>query len=85
MRKEKEELRQTKNKKMIEGIHYYIEVDGKWVFTETHHKDRGYCCGNACRHCPFKYEAVPEPIRTRLLLNKELGEIKSTHAIHSKD
>ena len=85
MRKEKEALRQTKIKKVIEGIQYYIDVDGKWVFTEVHHKERGYCCGNACRHCPFNYEAVPEPVRTRLLVLKELSEIKSNHGLHSKD
>ena len=85
MRKEKEALRQTKIKKVIEGIQYYIDVDGKWVFTEVHHKERGYWCGNACRHCPFNYEAVPEPVRTRLLLLKELSEIKSNHGLHSKD
>ena len=70
---------------MTEGIQYYLNLDGKWVFTETYHKERGYCCGNACRHCPFKYEAVPEPVRTRLLLIKELSTIKSPDAVHGED
>ena len=70
---------------MIEGIQYYKDLDGKWVFTAAYHKERGYCCGNACRHCPYQYEAVPEPVKTRLLLIKELSKIKSPHAIHSKD
>jgi len=34
------------------GIHYYLE-NGKVVFTERFHLDRGYCCGNKCRHCPY--------------------------------
>jgi hypothetical protein len=85
MRKEKEVLMQKKIKKMIEGRQYYIDVDGKYVFTELYHKERGYCCGNACRHCPYQYEAVPEPVRTRLQLIKELSKIKSPNAIHSKD
>ena len=85
MRKEKEVLMQKKIKKMIEGRQYYIDVDGKYVFTELYHKERGYCCGNACRHCPYQYEAVPEPVRTRLQLIKALSKIKSPNAIHSKD
>jgi uncharacterized protein (TIGR00290 family) len=24
------------------------------VFTEAYHLKRGYCCGNGCRHCPYK-------------------------------
>ncbi|MCG9881787.1 MAG: DUF5522 domain-containing protein [Bacteroidia bacterium] len=24
------------------------------VFTEAFHLQRGYCCGNGCRHCPYK-------------------------------
>jgi hypothetical protein len=70
---------------MIEGIQYYKDPDGKWVFTAAYHKERGYCCGNACRHCPYQYEAVPEPVKTRLLLIKELSKIKSPNAIHGKD
>ncbi len=36
-----------------EGIHYYINEQGYWVFTEAYHKLRGYCCGNGCKHCPY--------------------------------
>jgi hypothetical protein len=39
-------------------VDYYIE-NGRWVFTETYHRKRGYCCGNACRHCPYEHVAVP--------------------------
>jgi len=85
MRKGKEALRPTKIKQMIEGVQYYIDVDGKYVFTELYHKQRGYCCANACRHCPYQYDAVPEPVRTRLLHIKELSKIKSPNAIHGKD
>lgn len=31
---------------------YYLE-NGKVVFTEKFHKERGHCCGNNCRHCPY--------------------------------
>ena len=33
--------------------HYYYNEQGLFVFTEEYHKDRGYCCGNGCKHCPF--------------------------------
>jgi hypothetical protein len=51
----------------IEGIHYYINEDGLVVFTEKYHLERGYCCGNGCKHCPFQYENVPEPKKSWLL------------------
>mgnify|MGYP000173785525 FL=1 len=31
---------------------FYIE-DGKYVFTKEFHLERGSCCGNGCRHCPY--------------------------------
>ena len=53
---------------MIKDVDYYIDPSGKCVFTAAYHKARGYCCGQACRHCPYDYEAVPEPIKTRAQL-----------------
>ncbi len=38
---------------LVEGIDYYIE-NGLWVFTEWYHLKKNYCCGNDCRHCPYK-------------------------------
>ncbi|MCD2424554.1 DUF5522 domain-containing protein [Niabella pedocola] len=37
------------------------------VLTEQYHLQRGYCCSNGCRHCPYNYENVPEPKKTQLL------------------
>ena len=54
-----------------EGIDYYFNEDGYLVFTEQYLLDRGYCCGNGCRNCPYAYENVPEPERTSLLLKKK--------------
>jgi 2-iminoacetate synthase ThiH len=34
--------------------HYYINEDGKVVFTKEYHLNRGYCCGSGCKHCPFE-------------------------------
>ncbi|MCU0337168.1 MAG: DUF5522 domain-containing protein [Sediminibacterium sp.] len=40
------------------------------VFTEAYHLSKGFCCGNGCKHCPFEYEAVPEPRKSLLLQHK---------------
>lgn len=40
------------NPKLIEGIHYYME-GALMVFTEKYHIEKGYCCKNNCRHCPY--------------------------------
>jgi hypothetical protein len=32
---------------------------GLLVFTAAYHLKRGYCCGSACRHCPFDHANVP--------------------------
>lgn len=52
---------------LIEGEDYYVNEEGKMVLTEKYHLQRGYCCSNGCRHCPYAYENVPEPKRTQLL------------------
>lgn len=39
--------------RLVEGVDYYLE-QGLWVFTEWHHRKRGRCCGNGCRHCPWR-------------------------------
>jgi len=55
-------------KPWIEGEDYYVNGDGLVILTEKYLRERGYCCGNGCKHCPFEYENVPEPKRTELLL-----------------
>ena len=54
-------------KALKEGIDFYYTEDGYTVFTEKYHLDKGFCCGNGCRHCPYSYVNVPEPQRTELL------------------
>ncbi|MBK9256937.1 MAG: hypothetical protein IPM42_15755 [Saprospiraceae bacterium] len=36
----------------IQSEYYYLE-DGFVVFTARFLSERGYCCGNGCRHCPY--------------------------------
>lgn len=45
---------------------YYLE-NGRVVFTPKYHIDRGYCCGNGCRHCPYH----PKYIKDNKQLKKE--------------
>jgi hypothetical protein len=41
------------NPPLIENIDYYVE-NGLFVFTAHYLKKRGKCCGNGCRHCPYR-------------------------------
>jgi len=38
---------------------YYTDKNGMLVFTEKYHLERGYCCHNGCRHCPYGSSTVP--------------------------
>jgi len=46
---------QNTNDTLLEGVHYFINKDGKWVFTETYHLNRGYCCKSGCVNCPYGF------------------------------
>lgn len=63
-------------KELIEGIDYYINAEGYVVLTEKYHRDKGSCCGNGCKHCPYQYENVPEPRRASLLTTHNNKRIK---------
>jgi hypothetical protein len=32
---------------------YVDPASGWWVFSAAHLLDRGHCCENGCRHCPY--------------------------------
>jgi hypothetical protein len=55
------------NNNLVDGEDYYFNEDGYIVLTEKYHLNKGFCCGNGCKHCPYNYEAVPEPKRSNLL------------------
>jgi hypothetical protein len=40
-------------KDFVENKQYYLE-NGAVVFTALFHLERGTCCGNKCRHCPYE-------------------------------
>ena len=43
---------------LVEGVDFYFE-DDLMVLTKKYLLERGYCCGNKCRHCPYGHENVP--------------------------
>jgi hypothetical protein len=52
-------------KEFIEGVHYYLQ-NGMVIMTEKYHKQRGFCCGNGCKHCCYE----PKHIKN----NKKLSD-----------
>lgn len=50
-----------------EGKDYYYNEEGLMVLTAAFLRKRGYCCGKACKHCPYNWERVPSALRTHLL------------------
>ncbi|MEP6946283.1 MAG: DUF5522 domain-containing protein [Acidobacteriota bacterium] len=38
--------------RFVEGVDYYFE-HGLMVMTAHYLTQRGYCCHNDCRHCPY--------------------------------
>lgn len=59
------------NKELVESVHYYLE-NGKVVFTPFYYIERGKCCGNKCRHCPY----FPKWTKGTTELNDEFKEEK---------
>lgn len=58
-------------KQLAEGIDFYYNEQGLMVLTPKYHLERGYCCGNGCKHCPYDYERVSEPHRTQLIKQRQ--------------
>ena len=59
------------NTTLTENVDFYFNEHGLMVLTEKYHLDRGHCCGNGCYHCPYQFDAVPEPLKTHILSNIE--------------
>lgn len=58
-------------KSLTEGVDFYYDAQGLMVLTATFLRERGYCCGNGCRHCPYEYKEVAEPRRSQLLEQRQ--------------
>lgn len=48
------------NPPLVEGVDYYVNEDGLFVFTSHYLLKRGYCCKNGCRHCPYGFKPAPK-------------------------
>ena len=66
-------LSEQEGKKDFEqGIHYYLEGE-RVIFTALFHVQRGQCCGNGCRHCPYE----PRHKKGNKILDKEFEYLKN--------
>ena len=45
-------MQPAKPARLVQGVDFYID-GGKFVFTSTYHRKRGFCCNSKCRHCPY--------------------------------
>ncbi|WP_158453741.1 DUF5522 domain-containing protein [Pontibacter korlensis] len=41
--------------KLTEGEDFYFNEQGLMVLTAKYLQKRGYCCKNACKHCPYGF------------------------------
>ena len=58
-----QEIKEKISRKM-DSSDFYVE-NGNLVFTEDYHRNRGYCCGNNCRHCPYEPKWKKGSIKTK--------------------
>jgi hypothetical protein len=49
---------------LVEGEDFYFE-NRLMVLTEKFLLDRGYCCENGCRHCPYQSDPKAETLQVR--------------------
>jgi hypothetical protein len=69
-------IMKNKEKKLVEGLDFYFDTTGYIVFTEHYHREKGTCCGNGCRHCPYAFINVREPRRSELLMQDHHEKIQ---------
>ncbi|HEX3100441.1 MAG TPA: DUF5522 domain-containing protein [Pyrinomonadaceae bacterium] len=59
MQEDKTDPAASKDQTFVEGLDYYFE-DGLMVLTSRYLANRGYCCENNCRHCPYDKAMPPD-------------------------
>jgi len=62
---------QEGKKDFIQGIHYYLEGE-RVIFTSLFHVERGQCCGNSCRHCPYE----PKHKKGTIIVEEKFAHLK---------
>ncbi|MEO9022361.1 MAG: DUF5522 domain-containing protein [Ginsengibacter sp.] len=63
-----------KSADFIEEIHFYYDSGRLMVLTEKYLLERGYCCGKGCRHCPYNYLEITDPIKRNTLRQKQIAQ-----------
>lgn len=48
-------------KPLKEGEDYYLDDQGRYVFTKEFHLKRGHCCQSGCLNCPYGYTEKVDP------------------------
>lgn len=59
-------------KNIEQGKHYYMEGE-RVIFTALFHIERGQCCGNGCRHCPYE----PKHKKGKVVLSEEFSRFNN--------
>ena len=54
-----------------EVLHYYLEGE-RVIFTSLFLYQRGQCCGNGCRHCPY----TPKAKKGNQILDEKFGYLR---------
>jgi hypothetical protein len=57
MQNDKTIIETSEEQTFVEGIDFYFE-NGLMVLTRSYLLNRGYCCSNNCRHCPYEFDAL---------------------------
>jgi len=55
----------------IKDVHYYMDGT-RVVFTSLYYIERGECCGNKCKHCPY----IPKHKKGSVEMAKEFIKFK---------
>lgn len=67
-------------------LQYEDPETGYSVFTALAHKERGYCCGSGCRHCPYSHQNVKDKaafIKQPAILYRQTGDDKCFSLRHA--
>ena len=69
--KTKQHAQEVPVKLYKKDIHYYMDGE-RVVFTALFHIQRGQCCGNGCRHCPYD----PKHKKGKVVLAKKFSKFQ---------
>ncbi len=66
-----DDIEELHEKACLSGEKMYKDPrSGYSVFTSLAHKERGWCCGSGCRHCPYAHQNVVDTSRKKNALRE---------------